>query len=155
MCLPILLLKLHFHALVGALQQIFEWADHHREALATMHNNGSPCHFIIGHLKLPMEIRVANQAILCSTGSIAALADMAVRLVTHLASGPATATCFRSTVPKLPGATRQKLQVSNFPPCETAAHMGEHLKHDLGVQTDDEAHHCRQESSDVSFPWIL
>ena len=36
---------------------------------------------------------------------------MAVRLVTHMASSPAAAACFRSTVPKLPGATRQKLQV--------------------------------------------
>ncbi|KAK9865210.1 hypothetical protein WJX84_003181 [Apatococcus fuscideae] len=52
--------------------------------------------------------------LLCASaaGGIPALADVAVRLVTHLASGPATAPCFRAAVPKLPAATRQKLQAA-------------------------------------------
>ena len=58
-------------------------------------------------------------------GGMTALADVAVRLVTHLASGAATASCFRGAVPKLPGATRQKLQVGlSADPSDAALPIG-------------------------------
>ncbi len=77
-----------------------------------------------------------------------ALADVAVKLITHLASGPCAAE-FRQSLAALPPAAKQRLQVSHH--CCTCEHLVQkHVAQAPSSQAQAKPDHCKVQYSTTS-----